>query len=98
MTVDLLHIPDFLKRVPGDRPATPSAPNKRGFIMPKARNPAKKAKPRIPEGTRWILYGLHWTDAVIKCLTIKEANRIADAGQIMTPAGEARARAKGKGD
>jgi hypothetical protein len=87
---DLLDIPAFLQRVPGDRLALPPTPGRRTYIMPKPRKAKKKAKPRLADSTRVILYGLHWTDAVINRLSIKECNRIADAGEVMTPASEVR--------
>jgi hypothetical protein len=89
---DLLDIPDFLKRVPGDRPDVKPTPTRRAFVRPKNRKPKKKSKPRLAASTKVILYGLHWPDHVINRLSMKECNRIADAGEVCTPAAEVRSR------
>ena len=85
---DLLDIPDFLRREPTTAKRTSEPKQKQKWIMPKKRKPKKKPKPKIDEGTRWILHGLGWTKKVVDKMSIKEANRIANAGELMMPKDE----------
>ena len=89
---DLLYIPPCLRRLAVDDPPHQSRLKVTVPRMPRQKAPLIRSKgarrPTIGEGTRLILFSLGWPPRVISRLSVKEANRIADHGVMMTPAAE----------
>ena len=89
---DLLYIPPCLRRLVVDDPPLKFGPKDNVPRMPRRKasliRPRRTSGPVIGEGLKLILFDLGWPPRVIKHLSAKEAGRIADHGEVMTPAAE----------